>query len=250
MDIAVLNEIKNSMGDGLTCPVNISELNKVIELKNKLTKQLNNLQKSIDSITTAMGVMDTTISTTKAAIPIAQLAIEAVAFIPSTSTTPIPVGPILIAKDAIKALDDLIDTTSPKLEGSTFQLDFIKSEIERVVDLLSLVDLITSLCAEELSSDDDDGDNSKIAIQESVSKELLKSTQEQSNQLSPVVTNVNGFEIEVITVESSLDLKRRQAVAYNSQRVEMLKGDPSFSSNDQILINDLIFYIKQNKLKA
>ena len=44
MDITVLNEIKNSMGDGLTCPVSISELNKVIELKNKLTKQLNNLQ--------------------------------------------------------------------------------------------------------------------------------------------------------------------------------------------------------------
>jgi hypothetical protein len=30
----------------------------------------------------------------------------------------------------------------------------------------------------------------------------------------------------------------------------MLKGEPSFSSNDQILIDELIFYIEQNDLKA
>ena len=31
----------------------------------------------------------------------------------------------------------------------------------------------------------------------------------------------------------------------------MLQGEPSFSSNDQILlINELVFYIEQNNLKA
>ena len=30
----------------------------------------------------------------------------------------------------------------------------------------------------------------------------------------------------------------------------MLQGEPSFSSNDQILIDELIFHIEQNDLKA
>ena len=30
----------------------------------------------------------------------------------------------------------------------------------------------------------------------------------------------------------------------------MLQGEPSFSSNDQILIDELVFYIEQNDLKS
>ena len=30
----------------------------------------------------------------------------------------------------------------------------------------------------------------------------------------------------------------------------MLQGEPSYSSNDQILIDELVFYIQQNDLKA
>ena len=45
-------------------------------------------------------------------------------------------------------------------------------------------------------------------------------------------------------------LKRRKAVARNKQGVIMLEGEPSFSSIDQILIDELVFYIQQNDLKA
>ena len=45
-------------------------------------------------------------------------------------------------------------------------------------------------------------------------------------------------------------LKKRRAVARNKDGVIMLQGEPSFSSNDQILIDELIFYIQQNNLKA
>jgi precorrin-6B methylase 1 len=45
-------------------------------------------------------------------------------------------------------------------------------------------------------------------------------------------------------------LKRRQAVGKNSQGIILVKGDPSFSSSDQILINELAFYIQSNNLKA
>jgi hypothetical protein len=45
-------------------------------------------------------------------------------------------------------------------------------------------------------------------------------------------------------------LKRRRAIAVNQSNVVMLKGEYSFSSIDQILIDELVFYIQQNNLKA
>jgi len=56
----------------------------------------------------------------------------------------------------------------------------------------------------------------------------------------------------VIDVEGATNqgLKRRKAVARNQAGVIMLQGEPSFSSNDQILIDELTYYIQTNDLKA
>ena len=75
-------------------------------------------------------------------------------------------------------------------------------------------------------------------------------TRDQSNQLSPIVTNVNGFEMGVETEITERSLKRRRAIARNRAGVIMLRGEYSFSSIDQILIDELVFYIQQNNLKA
>ncbi len=88
------------------------------------------------------------------------------------------------------------------------------------------------------------------ADQERISLELTALTVQQSTQLSPVVTNINGFEMGVETENSPNTLKRRRALARNKQGVVMLKGEWSFSSIDQILIDELVFYIQQNDLKA
>jgi len=45
-------------------------------------------------------------------------------------------------------------------------------------------------------------------------------------------------------------LKPRQAVAKNKDGVILLKGESSFSASDKILIDELVFYIKSNNLKA
>jgi hypothetical protein len=130
----------------------------------------------------------------------------------------------------------------------------LKTELKKVLDLLKILDFLIQTSAEELSNAGglDNKKQNEITTQESISKELLDSTQKQSNQLSPVVKDVNGFKMEVITIDGGIDtnLKRRQAVARNLQGIIMLKGDQSFSSNDQILIDELVYYIQQNDLKA
>ena len=68
LDSSILNEIKTLIGDGLTCPANIQGLNEVIELKNKLTKELNNLYTKIDSIKTFVEPMADVIDGVKSGI--------------------------------------------------------------------------------------------------------------------------------------------------------------------------------------
>ena len=55
-----------------------------------------------------------------------------------------------------------------------------------------------------------------------------------------------GIEIE----KTTNSLKRKRATATNNQNVVMLRGEYSFSSIEQILIDELVFYIQQSDLKA
>ena len=103
------NEIKIQLQklikEKLVCPANIEGLNKIINLKNKLTKQLNNLYSKVESINNIINPIESIIPKTKTGIQISQTAIDVVSFIPSTAVTPIPVGPILLGQKAIKILN-------------------------------------------------------------------------------------------------------------------------------------------------
>ena len=112
-----------------------------------------------------------------------------------------------------------------------------------------MLDSLIQGCTEELSEDDN---NAVIREQTQLNDQLLAYTQQQEEQGNPVITEVNGFKMDVITVDGETDykLKRRRAVAKNRAGIIMLKGEASFSSNDQILIDELVFYIQQNDLKA
>jgi hypothetical protein len=73
------------------------------------------------------------------------------------------------------------------------------------------------------------------------------------NDNSIVTPNqVSGFTLEVVELDKNNigKYKRRQAVGKNSQGVILVRGDQSFSNDDSALINELIFYIRSNDLKA
>ena len=241
---SIKSKITTLIGDKLTCPADMSGLNKIIALKNKLTKQLNNIYKGIEQIEKFIAIPEKVISTSEKAIPPIQTVIDVVGFIPSTPVTPNPTSPIVIAQKGIDKLKDLITVSKAKIGGGTFQLNFLKEELQKVLTLLDMLDLIIELCTKEIGAGDE------ALTQVKVSNELIASTQNQSNQLSPVVTNVNGFDMKVETEITVDPLKRRRAVAKNTQGVVVLKGEYSYSSNDQILIDELVFYIQQNDLKA
>ena len=87
---------------------------------------------------------------------------------------------------------------------------------------------------------------------EEISAELLAIQNQEIEDGNPVVTNVNGFDMGVQPVPKTEvgSLIKRQAIAKDSKGVIVLKGEPSFSASDQILIDELAFYITNNNLKA
>jgi len=203
------------------CPTQ-AELTNLINRKNKLVKQLNNSLKVIDATTKALGITGGIIQALEIALKL-QVAVT------------IPVPPAV--SEITKILDKKISQLKSVNSGILSILIILRQVLAQALQLLNLLDKLVEKCYPD-------------ADQERVSLELTALTTQQSTQTSPVVTNVNGFEMSVETENSPNTLKRRRAIATNKQNVVMLKGEWSFSSIDQILIDELVFYIQQNNLKA
>jgi hypothetical protein len=204
-----------------SCPTQ-AELTNLISRKNKLVKQLNNSLKLIDSTTKILGYNQGIITLLQVTLTIADAN--------PPFTNPIPTG-------ISKKLDKTIATLSSVNTGVLSILIILRQVLIQAINLLNLLDALIQKCYP-------DSDQEKVAL------ELTALTQQQSNQLSPVVTNVNGFEMGVETEVTDKPLKRRRAIARNKGGVVMLQGEWSYSSIDQILIDELVFYIQQNDLKA
>lgn len=236
----LIEENKDGLTDELkqliTCPPQ-EDLDKIIKIKNKLVKQINNVFKVVDRTTKILAKAQPLLTTSRISLAIAQ----ATPIPTAIGGVGIPINVILGIQNTINFLNELI----PKVEFANSALlgilILLRSVLSQVLDILKFLDLVTQYCSTLDGVD-----------QEQISSQLLNFTQEQSQQLSPVVTNVNGFEMSVINVDNVTigGLKRRKAVARNKQGIIMLEGEPSFSSIDQILIDELVFYIQQNDLKA
>jgi hypothetical protein len=226
-----ISDIQNQ----ITCPTQ-AELARIISRKNRLVKQLNRLLKVIQStekfINSIKKFIDT-ISKTILGLDISSLALP-------SSIPPgigIPVGIINKSGDVINLLKNQIKGEQGKIDNLVSPLTLLKSVIAQALQYLNLLDNLVQHCYPD-------------ANQEQISAELTAITTDESNQGSPIVTDVNGFTMGVETEVTDSSLKRRRAIATNKQGVVMLTGEWSFSSIDQILIDELVFYIQTNDLKA
>jgi hypothetical protein len=249
---------KLSQSNRKTCPTPAA-LNNVLKNRNRIVRQLNQMYSSIALNTLLAGSFLALSKTFKGV----RLSLESL-------PTPQAIG-IFPAKDfgglifaqpysftaKLQSVDDLLESLEERYEGmnrSTLtSLIFLIAGTVTVILLLQGIDKMTQQCAEitgitGISSENGSSDIGLLAI----SSELLAIAEEEVGDGNPIVNKLNGFIFSVETDNKNLvgTLKRRFAVAKDSRGVTLLKGEPSFSSSDQILIDELIFYIQQNDLKA
>jgi hypothetical protein len=231
------NKILDIINNKSNCPSE-EKLTSLINKKNKLVKQLNNSLKIIDSTTKALGITTELISLLNLNN---QSSNNALLAIPTSTGAPGVPG---LSVGIITQLDDAKDNNKNKIQtltkisaGVLSILFLLRQTLTQATQLLQLLDQLIQKCYPDTE-------------QEQISTELTNLTKNQSFQQSPVVINVNGFKMNVETEITDKPLKRRRATATNKQNVVMLRGEWSFSSIDQILIDELVFYIEQNNLKT
>ena len=141
--------------------------------------------------------------------------------------------------DSIKKIEGTISKLSAVSAGSLIILVSIRQVLTQLMQYLSLLDLLIQHCAPNTPQ-----------AQETLNTVLLNLTKEAEQQSVIISSNINGFTLTVETEITEKPLKRKRAIAKNRSGVNLLQGEWSFSSIDQILIDELTFYIQTNDLKA
>jgi len=204
-----------------------------IAKRNRIVKQLNQIFASI-AINTAIAAAVLFISNQFKAGRL------------SVSNLPIPLATqpyssVSLLQQVERILKEFEEQNKELNKQILIALIFLIASLIIILSLLKGIDKLTLECAQEEGID-----------LEPISQELLDLTSEANEEGVVSVNQINGFTLEVQAMDQNAvgNLKRRQAVGKNSQGIVLVKGDPSFSSSDQILINELAFYIQSNNLKA
>jgi hypothetical protein len=227
------------------CPTK-EKLQEILEKKNKTVKVLNNLYTVSNLITaTATGlslysalqrVRQTAYENNP--IPVALPAIP-----PVPGYIPIPGFPVQImsggtvtklAKGQRKAEERA--TTSAQLASQFLTIGTVLGiSLQLVINLLNLLDILALICSQDQLT------------QEELSKDLVLFATQASEQGNTPVREYRGFKLDIKTESQPVGtLYRRFAVALNQEGVTLLKGQPSFSSSEQILLDEMKFLIDQN----
>ncbi|MDB4378345.1 hypothetical protein N9Z41_01110 [bacterium] len=225
-----------------TCP-SPDQLKDIIRRRNSVVKQLNQIFAAV-TLNSALAIAFLAISKVVKGV---RATVDSLP-LPLVIGGPGPVGLVFTQTYSTVAKLQNVKDKLKELEESNKDLNkqiliallFLIVALTIILLLLKGIDNLVQECSEE--------ENIKF---EEISEELLDLTQEAEEEGTPVITNINGFILSVETLKNTPgELKRRQAIAKDSRGVTLLKGEPSFASSDQILIDELVFYIQQNNLKA
>ena len=232
-----------------SCPTP-DALSNVIRTRNRVVRQLNNIFKMI-VVNTALAFAFRSLAQVLKGIRLQMdgLSIpQAIGVVPAKDFGGLIAAAPYSMTAKLQHINDELEKLEEKSESTSkatlVSLVFVIAGISTVLLLLSAIDKMAQECAEE---------NGVTNLElEVINQELLDLAEEESEDGNPVIGNTNGFIFSVETDNSNPvgTLKRRFAVAKDSRGVTLLKGEPSFSSSDQILIDELVFYIQQNDLKA
>ena len=239
--------IEKFIEDGIqSCPPELQEL---IRIRNKIVNQLNNLARKIERIGRAITGLQEFLS----AIIVAITTVDIVSIITSQAAKIIPTPPGVpgVITSALNDAQTFIrKATFDKfgnsklakanitLASAALVLSLIGGWILQALGILARLDVLIMNC---------DSNSTLTPISDDVKSlgELnLKAQNTQNN------TTYRGFILDVETIPYTPTVNRTQAVGKNSQGIVLIRGELSFTSNNQTLINELKLIIDRDNLQA
>ena len=230
-----ITKLEKEEQETAVCPNN-ELLRELIKRRNSIVKQINQMWIVI-AANTAIAALFLYLSIQLKGV---KSSISAIGF-PVATPPGVGVPYSLIAKleDVKELLKDLVDISEDLKKALLISLIFLVISLIIILRYLKRVDELIENCGGDIPM-------------EQINAELLAIQANSQEQGNAVLTNVNGFELSVIQEDKFKvgDQYRRRAIAKNSGGITILQGEPSFSAEDQILLDELSFYIIQNNLKA
>ncbi len=217
------------------CPTP-DQLEKAARRRNRIVRQLNQIYVMV-AVNTALAALFTYI-----AIQLRGIKFQ-IQNLPFPVAVPpgvgVPFSLISNLEGVKKILDEFVENNKKLNKALLVALVFLVAALIIILILLRAIDNLIFKCAPDAQLD-------------SINEQLRELEKEAESDAVAATNQINGFTLEVQTIDQNAvgNLKRRQAVGKNAQGVVIVKGDPSFSAEDTILINELAYYIQSNDLKA
>ncbi len=238
----ILNKL-NSVADNVCLPPN--QLDPLITLRNNIVDQLNRIGLSLDIAIRTVGITNNTLNTLltiAAGIRAAKPAAIAAAATPATGS---PFASLVLNLNEILDKLKYDDLGNPKLQKIKAALDLSAPAISiaavfiaQTITTLNSIDSILKRCAP----------NSTLI---STNEGLVQISQQQ-NQAETTINQelYNGFVIRIEEIPFSPTVTRRRAIGINQSGISLIQTELSFTTNPEILINELKLIIDRDNLKA
>lgn len=241
----VVKTIEDKFPEG-SCP-NSEEAQEVINLRNNLVTQANKLSKTLDIITKAsLGI--STFLTVLLAI---KKNLQRIKTGISITAKFIPLGLPGAIPAALNDLGDAIDKITFNNLGES-KLIKRKAASDQVLLVVSLVNRYVRDFITELNRLD-------LEINKCIPNADITPVDNNLNQiaqiqleaeLSPNDSTYKGFVLEIEEVPFSPTVTRKRAIGLNEDGIKLIQTNLSFTTNDQVLIEELKFIIDRDNLKA
>jgi hypothetical protein len=228
--------------------ISTEQMNELIIQRNNIVQSLNNIGVKVDrlgsSITGLSNFLNITlgiITTVEIVTLAASLAAKAIPVIPGAVPAALNDAQTFIRKVTFDQLgNSKLSKVQSIINSSALVISIIGTYILTVKELLNQIDNYIKKCKPELSNE-----LSNISPQINSIAESQLQAQQTQNQIT-----YNGFIIEIEEVPYTPTVTRRRALGKNAQGITLIQTELSFTTDNQILINELKLIIDKDNLKA
>jgi prefoldin subunit 5 len=218
------------------CP-NTKELEKIIRIKNNLLKNINALERRIQKLRSVANKLDASIRTARVAIEIIKrIPIPTVlTFIPGQAgglVKGVPYSTLTKLSDRLIKLNKLLDALEADKQGILGVINTVSITLQSLKKRLEAIDVAIQGCTRD-STD---------------APQIVTSTQPPQNTGSEGTPNddylYKGYILEIVEDPNSPKIApKRYAIAKDKAGVIVLYGPSSFSSDTQVLLDEVKFRI-------
>lgn len=221
------------------CP-NREELTTIANTRNNLIKVVNNFQKLTNRYSKITNQLNPAIVAAKTLIRLLKANPIPSAIIPPSGGVGVTLGRIVTLSDRLRNANLLLESLEDDISSVNSLVESVGPSLDNTKQILESVNSSIVNCVEQIE------DPQEILEIIKQIQPLENTGSEGTPNLSFTYRSINGKDYTLLIVEDravDVAIPRRVAIAQDNTGVIVLRGQPSFSSNTQVLLDELKFRI-------